>query len=592
VATKLEDLVVRISADSAQLRRELSRSGREVEGFTRKSSRGFTDLGGSIRAAAGALAAFGVATQLRAAAQASLALADSLKNTSDRVGTTAEALQRLRAATEPAGIASGKLDSALLRLSKNMGEAQQGSGALVKALAGTHDELLESLTGANNAAEGFLRLADGIAKIESPTERARVAQAALGRSGVELVAVLAQGRESLEATGDAAADLGAIISDETVTALDDFGDALEQLYRVALAQFTEGIATAATGADSLTSIIGDPETIKSIGDMAREIGTLAGQVASLASDLWEAGEAVADFLNRAARIAGLDIGIEQPEGGRGATGTWGEAQVPATDFGPPRPPVAPVRRAPRARSSSRAGGSGRRGSNNVEPDLSQLDTSNLLRAPLNDLEAFNRAAIESIDALIKTTSESVDEALAQTEARAESFGDFVGGVIGNFVNGAETDWKRLATSFIAQLVEMQVAAAASELFKIGSRSVAGASAKAGGSGGFGGFLASILGAFGFAEGGIVTKPTLAVIGEGIEAEGVFPLSQLRNFVGSAAPTINVINKGTPIDVESVSQRRTDAGYAIDITVRDSVRRNNARGELRSVLGQRHAPGVG
>jgi hypothetical protein len=216
----------------------------------------------------------------------------------------------------------------------------------------------------------------------------------------------------------------------------------------------------------------------------------------------------------------------------------------------------------------------------------------LLKGPLNDLEAFNRAALEEIDALIKTTSESVDEALAQTEARAESFGDFVGGVIGNFVNGAETDWKRLATSFIAQLVEMQVAAAATELFKIGSRSVSGASAKAGGGGGLGGILASVLGAFGFAEGGIVTKPTLAVIGEGSEAEGVFPLSQLRNFVGSAAPQINVINKGTPIDVESVSQRRTDAGYAIDVTVRDSVRRNNSRGELRSVLGQRHQPGVG
>lgn len=42
-----------------------------------------------------------------------------------------------------------------------------------------------------------------------------------------------------------------------------------------------------------------------------------------------------------------------------------------------------------------------------------------------------------------------------------------------------------------------------------------------------------------AEGGIVTKPTLAMIGEGGESEAVIPLSKLGNFGGNSSQTFNV-----------------------------------------------------
>jgi hypothetical protein len=47
-----------------------------------------------------------------------------------------------------------------------------------------------------------------------------------------------------------------------------------------------------------------------------------------------------------------------------------------------------------------------------------------------------------------------------------------------------------------------------------------------------------------AEGGIVNRPTLAMIGEGGEAEAVIPLSRLGNMGGSTSVTINV-NGGDP-----------------------------------------------
>ncbi len=48
-------------------------------------------------------------------------------------------------------------------------------------------------------------------------------------------------------------------------------------------------------------------------------------------------------------------------------------------------------------------------------------------------------------------------------------------------------------------------------------------------GGFGGIFKSILG---LASGGVVTGPTLAMIGEGAESEAVMPLSKLGNLMQS------------------------------------------------------------
>ena len=57
--------------------------------------------------------------------------------------------------------------------------------------------------------------------------------------------------------------------------------------------------------------------------------------------------------------------------------------------------------------------------------------------------------------------------------------------------------------------------------------IPGGSAIAGASGGFGGMFKGLLG---LAEGGIVNKPTLAMVGEGNQSEAVMPLSKLGNMM--------------------------------------------------------------
>lgn len=577
MAQRLEDLVVRISGDTASLNRSVAHASRQIDGFSRSASRSFAGLGSSIRAAAGALAAFGAATQLKAAVQSSIALADSLQNTSERIGTTAEALQRLRAAAEPAGTESGKLDAALLRLSRNLGEAQIGAGSLVRALEGTQDELLASLLGADDAAEAYLRLADGISKIESPLEQARVAQAALGRGGVEQLNILRQGREALEEYGDAAQRTGRILSNEAVAAVDTFGDALDAVTKTALAQFSEGLAEGLAGTDSLTAALADEQRVAAIGEMARALGEVAGGIASIGAEAAKWYGAYSDFVDLLRtppeKLPGKLFGPDFDNVSGGSSSSIAKAArreartIPASAG------------APRRRSASLRGGGGR-SARGVEPDLSQLDTSRLLRGELEVFASANAQALEDFDAMISKTTASVDEALTLTERRAEVFGDFLGSIVGNFVNGAETDWRRLAVSFTAAIAEMQIKAAASELFKIGSRSLAGT-----GAGSAGGILSAIFGGLvPMAAGGVVTRPTAILAGEA-GPEAIVPL---RNF-SAAGTVVNVNNYGADVDVR---RRRGSAGEEIDIIVEQSWKRGASRGAFRGPLEQRHRPGVG
>jgi SLT domain-containing protein len=58
--------------------------------------------------------------------------------------------------------------------------------------------------------------------------------------------------------------------------------------------------------------------------------------------------------------------------------------------------------------------------------------------------------------------------------------------------------------------------------------------------GGGGFLASVGNrVLGLADGGVVTRPTLAMIGEGGESEAVIPLSKMGGMGGARSQTIIV-----------------------------------------------------
>jgi hypothetical protein len=85
----------------------------------------------------------------------------------------------------------------------------------------------------------FDLVAEKISEIKDPTERAATAMELFGRSGTSLLPALVEGWQKL---GEQARDTGQIMSEDTIKAADDFGDALSTLLGAGKALITEFIA--------------------------------------------------------------------------------------------------------------------------------------------------------------------------------------------------------------------------------------------------------------------------------------------------------------------------------------------------------------
>ena len=151
---------------------------------------------------------------------------DAIAKTADKVGVGIEALQKLRFAADLAGISQEKLDSSLERFTKRIGEASQGTGEAKKAL----EILGVSFTDANGKirpTEAVLSaVADAMASVETPAQRAALAAQLFGREGVGLVNLLKGGSSALRIFGAQAEAAGAILSEDLARSAEVLNDKL------------------------------------------------------------------------------------------------------------------------------------------------------------------------------------------------------------------------------------------------------------------------------------------------------------------------------------------------------------------------------
>lgn len=130
---------------------------------------------------------------------------------------------------------------------------------------------------------------------------------------------------------------------------------------------------------------------------------------------------------------------------------------------------------------------------------------------------------------------ALDKELKEAQMTAENFANFLASGVTNGLMGmwdAMEQGEDVMESFsnflkdmVKQLIAMAIQAA---LVKSIMAAFGGGADGAGG----GGLLAGIGKIFGFAEGAVVTQPTLAMIGEGGQGEAVMPLNKLGNMMNS------------------------------------------------------------
>lgn len=208
----------------------------EVTKTLDKIAERLSSFGKTTMVAGGAIAAAGAAivAPVLAAAQSWSDYAGNLEDASIRTGFAVESLSTLNLVAAEQGSSAEALSKGLVGAVKFTSALASGSQQAAKAL----DELgiSQSSLMAANPEERFKMLADGISRIQDPAQRAAAAMKVFGKSGNELIPMLALGGDGITKMQEQFAALGLAVPSKDIGMFAAFGDELgtigKQLKRI------------------------------------------------------------------------------------------------------------------------------------------------------------------------------------------------------------------------------------------------------------------------------------------------------------------------------------------------------------------------
>lgn len=227
MASTLETLVVRLTADATKLEQELNQQVRKSETAGQKIGRAFST---AARAAVGlGTAAAGVATALTVAANRAAGYADEVDKAAIRTRLAKTTVQELRFVADQAGGSFQAIEQNIRAFTGRIAEAERGS----KTLEGTFDRLGVALKDSNGNLRDteslFLDTLNALSKVENETERAALAVSAFGETGTELLPIISQGAGGIDELRQKARDLGIVLDDQSVKTLVAYKDQLSRV---------------------------------------------------------------------------------------------------------------------------------------------------------------------------------------------------------------------------------------------------------------------------------------------------------------------------------------------------------------------------
>jgi len=211
MAIELGDAILRIKGDTSDVEKLSERLGAGM----RKAGIAMTAIGAGITAVLGKMV-----TSYATAG-------DEVQKMALKTGISTEALSELRHAAELSGTTLDGLGNGIKRMQRFIVEASDGTA--------TYTDVLDKLGITYAELEGlkpedqFLKLTGALADVEDATLKAGLAQELFGRSGVDLLPMLAEGSAGLEKMRQEAHELGIVFDQEAANEAAKFNDDILRL---------------------------------------------------------------------------------------------------------------------------------------------------------------------------------------------------------------------------------------------------------------------------------------------------------------------------------------------------------------------------
>jgi len=218
-------LSVKIGADTKDLTKGLSSAKGEIGGLDKS----IKDMLPSIKqiAVVGAAAATALAVMVKRA----IDTADEMGKAAQKVGVTTEELSKLEYAAKLANVSSGELQSSLMRLTKGMSDAAQGTGEAQKGFAALGIQIKNSDGSLKSSTQVMEEVADRFAVMKDGAEKTALSIAIFNRSGAGLIPLLNGGSKAIREAGDELERMGGVVTADAARNAQIFNDNLTRLSR-------------------------------------------------------------------------------------------------------------------------------------------------------------------------------------------------------------------------------------------------------------------------------------------------------------------------------------------------------------------------
>lgn len=260
------------------------------------SLRGLVGAAGGLRGVLGGLGGAISGIGLGAIAKGAIDAADNMNDLRQKTGVSVEQLSRFQQAAEKSGTSLEGVSSAMVKLNRNLATDNKAAS---EALADLGISATDASGKLKSTDQVMLEVADAFAKMPDGAEKSAAAMALFGKSGADLVPLLNGGRESIESlratmTGEFAAGADAL-NDKIATIQTRFAEVGIKIGTAVMPAFS-ALADVVIGvADAFSNLPGPIQAIV-VG-----VGALAAAFIILAP-------AISAIVSLAGVLAGLKIG--------------------------------------------------------------------------------------------------------------------------------------------------------------------------------------------------------------------------------------------------------------------------------------------
>lgn len=318
-------LAMQISANTAQLAQAVQDVNAKLDSMGAAGKKAADDLGtlknieiaklalGGIKAASSAFislskSVIGAAESvIRFGKQVADEL-DALNDVANRTGVGVEALQAYGAAAKLAGTDVETFARSIQKLTVNIGNAvgDENAQKKFKELGLSFDELRQK-----TPTEQFEAVADAIARIADPAERAAAAVSVFGKGGIELGPLFSEGPGALANMRKEAEALGQVVSADAVQSIADMNDAFDKVWMT-----VKGLTAQIVGelAEPVRQIAEDLlEVVKEVGatNIAQDVAAgLLDFIKMAGNAFFQLAQFIEAFVKKFGPTLGLDLRSE------------------------------------------------------------------------------------------------------------------------------------------------------------------------------------------------------------------------------------------------------------------------------------------